>query len=94
MATTTAANSDCINSDMSNTELLIRKLAIAFISGFFGALITSLEGISHQATYSWSKAAVISLIVGALTAGIRAVLALGPINLVPSDKQHSLVNGT
>jgi hypothetical protein len=72
-------------------KLLLQKLVIAFLVAFFGALVTSLEGFSKQPTFGWDKSIVVSLIVGALGAGVRAILALGPINLVPSDAQHSLL---
>jgi hypothetical protein len=74
-----------------NSKLLFQKLLVAFIVSFLGALVTSLEGLSKQPTFGWSKAIIVSILVGALGAGVRAVLALGPINLVASDKQHSLI---
>lgn len=76
-----------------NSKLLIQKLVIAFVVGFGGMLVTSLTGLANQPNFTFDKAAVISLIVGALSAGLRAVLALGPINLVPSDTQHSIIGG-
>lgn len=75
----------------AKTKQLLQKLYIAFIVGFLGALITCLEGLSSQPNFDWSRSAVISLIVGALAAGFRAVLALGPINLTQSDQKHSLL---
>lgn len=71
-------------------KLLIQKLAIAFVVSFAAALITSLAGLASQPNFGWDKATIIALVVGALGAGVRAVLALGPINLTPSDGQHSL----
>lgn len=72
-------------------KLLAQKLVVAFIVSFVGALLTSLEGLSKQPDFGWNRSIVISLIVGALGAGVRAVLALGPVNLIPSDAKHSLV---
>ena len=76
---------------MSNTtRLLIEKLVMAFLVAFFGALLTSLEGLSKQPDFGWNKSLIIAVIVGALGAGIRAVLALSPINIVSSDSLHTL----
>jgi hypothetical protein len=67
------------------------KLFMAFLVGFLGSLVTFLTGLSEAPNFSFDRAAVISLIAGALAAGIRAVLALGPVNLVPSDNQHTII---
>lgn len=75
---------------MTGTNLLARKLLIAFIVGFCGPLVAFLSGLGASPEWHFDKAAVVSLITGCLAAGIRAVLAFGPINLVPSDAQHSL----
>jgi hypothetical protein len=72
-------------------KLLAQKLLIAFIVSFVGALLTSLEGLGKQPHFGLDRSLIISLIVGALGAGMRAVLALGPVNLVASDAKHSLV---
>lgn len=70
-------------------NLLIRKMLVAFAVTFGGALIPAvLDWLNHpQAT---SRNFWFALLAGALAAGLRAVLALSPINLVPSDAQHTL----
>lgn len=77
---------------MGNTvnKLLLQKLALAFAVGFVGALLTSAAGWGDSPNTSWGRAFWIGLLVGAVSAGARAVLALGPFNVVPSDTQHSL----
>lgn len=74
----------------SNTALLLRKMVVTFLTAFFSALIVSLEGISSQPTFGWSKSVIIAALVGAIGAGIRAVLAFSPLNLVPSDYLHTI----
>jgi heme A synthase len=71
-------------------QLLIRKMLVAFLVAFVSVFITALEGLSKEPNYHWSRSFVIGLVVGAIAAGLRAVLALAPINLVPSDSQHSI----
>ena len=71
-------------------KLLIQKLVIAFVVSFAGALVTSLTGLASQPNFGWDKATIIALVVGALGVGMRAVLAYGPINLIPSDAQHTI----
>jgi hypothetical protein len=73
------------------TKLLIQKLVVAFLVAFFGALLPALTGLGDSPNYHFDRAALIALVVGAFGAGIRAVLALGPLNIVPSDKRHSLI---
>jgi len=75
---------------MKVDRLLIRKMIIAFLVAFFGALITTLTGLSSEPEFNFTTSIIISAIVGALSAGVRAVLALSPINITPSDAQHSL----
>lgn len=75
---------------MTGSSLLIRKLFVAFVVGFAGPLLTFLTGLSASPEWHFDKAAIVSLITGCIAAGIRALLALGPINLVPSDSQHSI----
>lgn len=71
-------------------KLLIEKMFIAFLVAFLGAFITAIEGLSKEPDYHWSGAVVIGLVVGALGAGLRAVFALSPVNLTPSDAQHTI----
>lgn len=71
-------------------KLFVQKLAIAFVVGFVGGLIPLLQGWSEAPNFNFDRSAVIAVIIGLVSAGMRAVLALGPINLVASDRQHSL----
>jgi hypothetical protein len=71
-------------------KLLIQKLAVAFVVSFAGALVASLTGLASQPNFGWDKATVIAVVVGALGVAMRAVLAYGPLNLVPSDAQHTI----
>lgn len=73
-----------------SNKLLAAKCFIAFLVGFLGSLVTFLEGLSKAPSFSFDRAAVISLIAGALAAGFRAVLALSPVNLVGTDAQHTI----
>lgn len=70
--------------------LFWQKLAIAFIVAFLGSLVTTMSGWGYSPNFQFDRAAAISLLIGALGAGARAVLALSPVNFVPSDRQHSL----
>lgn len=72
-------------------KLLLRKLFVSFIVGFGGSFIPFITGWAQAPNYSFDKSVWIAALMGAVAAGVRALLAFGPINLVPSDKQHSLV---
>lgn len=76
---------------MQINKLFWQKLVIAFIVGFASAFITAVSGLGDEPNFQWTTSVLISLVVGGLAAGARAVLALGPVNLVPSDGQHSVV---
>ncbi len=45
----------------------------SFARAFIAALIVSLVGLLAMPTEEWTKAAVIALVTGAITAGIRAI---------------------
>lgn len=70
-------------------KLLARKMLVAFAVTFGAAVIPALlNWLQHpQAT---SRDFWFALLAGALAAGLRAALALSPINLVPSDGEHTL----
>ena len=70
-------------------KLFVRKMIVAFVTGFVGALITTGLAILNQPNVSFTSALIISLIAGALVAGARAVLAILPANLVPDDAQFT-----
>jgi hypothetical protein len=73
------------------TSLFFKKMLVAFVVGFastFGQFLVSLG----PADYShFSKSLWVSALVGAATAGLRALLALSPLNIVPSDAENSVV---
>lgn len=75
--------------------LFLKKLFVAFIVGFGGvfipAVLNILDDIHRGAAPNTTTSFYLALVAGGVAAGVRALLALGPINLVPSDKQHSLV---
>jgi hypothetical protein len=77
-------------------SLLAKKMLVAFVVAFAGVLVPAvlkiLDSVASGAPSSWGKAFWISLVAGAFAAGVRALLALSPINLVPSDAQHTLKN--
>jgi hypothetical protein len=74
--------------------LLVKKMLIAFLVAFGGvfipAVLNILDDLHNGVGSSWGTAFWLSLVSGAVAAGVRAVLALSPINLVPSDSGHSL----
>jgi hypothetical protein len=74
--------------------LLFRKAMIAFIVAFLGVLIPALlqvfDAIQDGDEPSAWKAVLMSAIAGAFAAGIRAVLALSPLNLSSTDSLTSL----
>jgi hypothetical protein len=76
------------------TQLLARKLAIAFIVGFGGiflpAVLDVLDAVAKGDPANFSTTLIWSTVAGAFAAGIRAVLALSPLNLTPSDALHTI----
>jgi hypothetical protein len=78
----------------TRTGLVARKALIAFITGFLGVLIPAalqiLDAIQAGEEPTWTSAFLISLVAGAFAAGVRAVLALSPLNLSATDKLTSL----
>jgi len=78
------------------TPLFLKKLLVAFVIGFGGvfipAILTLLDKVSNGTPTSFDKSLWISLVSGAVAAGLRALLVLIPgLNLVPSDAQPVLV---
>lgn len=69
-------------------SLFARKLLIAFIVGFVAALADGLTSWS-QSGQPFSTSLIEALIVGALATAARGLLALLPINIVPSDAMHT-----
>jgi hypothetical protein len=76
-------------------SLLFKKLVVAFLVGFGGVFIPGvlnvLDDIHNGINNGWGTSFWLALVSGAVAAAVRAVLALSPINLVPSDAEHSLV---
>jgi hypothetical protein len=72
-------------------RLFWQKLVVAFLVAFFGALVPLLTGLGQSPDWKFDKAVWMAALVGAVGAGARAVLALGPVNLVPSDGQHTVI---
>jgi hypothetical protein len=74
--------------------LLFRKALVAFIVAFLGVLIPALlqifDAIQDGHDPSAWKAILLSTICGAFAAGIRAALALSPINLGSTDSLTSI----
>lgn len=74
--------------------LLLRKLVVAFLVAFGGVFIPAvlkiLDDVHSGVPTAWGASFWIALVAGAFAAGVRAVLALSPINLVPSDAEHTL----
>ncbi len=72
-------------------RLFFQKLIVAFVVAFFSAFIPLITGIGQSPDYHFDKALWLATLFAAVGAGVRAVLALGPINLVPSDAAHTIV---
>lgn len=74
--------------------LLGKKLLVAFLMAFGGVLVPAvlkiLDDVHNGVPTSFSGAFWIALVAGAFGAGLRALLAISPINLVPSDAQHTV----
>ena len=69
-------------------SLFARKLLIAFIVGFLAALADGITSWS-QSPQPLTVSLVEALVVGALATAARGLLALLPINIVPSDALHT-----
>ena len=75
--------------------LLFRKLVVAFGAGFLGvflpAILHILDSVAKNVDVDFSGAFWISLISGAVAAGIRAIFALIPgINIESTDQITSI----
>lgn len=74
---------------MSANVLLLRKLALVFALTFVGSAVDAWQGW-ESSSLPLSKSVVVGVIVGAIVAGLRALIALSPVNVVPSDAQHTV----
>lgn len=71
---------------MTINTLFLRKLLVAFVTGFAFALLQKLTNVGPAADYGSLHAIWAGLLSGAVFAGLRGVLVLLPgVNLVPSD---------
>lgn len=74
---------------------LVRKMAVAALMGFGGVLLPAvlgfLDDVHNGTPASFSGAFWLSVVAGGASAALRGIFALSPINLMPSDKAHSLI---
>jgi hypothetical protein len=77
-------------------KLLGRKVGIAFLVGFLGVFIPAIlqvfDALQKGEEPTLTNAFLISLISGAIAAGVRGVLAISPLNLGVTDGLTSLKN--
>lgn len=77
-------------------KTMFRKLLIAFLTGFVPIFLTGLVGVADKIgdaepgslNFSFVLALTLGILMGALSAGIRAVIAIWT-NFVPGDEIHS-----
>jgi len=69
--------------------LLLKKLVVVFAVAFIATFSDTITG-GVGAAQPLSTSLLVAAAIGGLAAGIRALLALSPINLVPSDATHTL----
>jgi hypothetical protein len=84
---------DTVNTWLTSAnKLLLKKMAvtglIGFLSVFLPAVLKGLDEIEGGAAHHFSTEFWFSLLAGAVAAGLRAVLALSPWNLLPTDVLH------
>lgn len=51
----------------------LNKVALSFVRAFVGSLIVLLPGLLVAPAYHFDKAAAVAAVIGAATAGVRAV---------------------
>jgi hypothetical protein len=95
---TTTATPGAFRSWLTTKQgLLARKAFVAFITAFLGVLLPAtlqiLDAIQSGGEPKVASALLISLVAGAFAAGIRALLALSPINLTATDSLTTLGSG-
>lgn len=77
---------------VSSSALLRSKLLVAFVLGVaaYGIprILDALDAVNATGNYNVGRSIVISFLAGCVSAGIRYVLAVSPINLTPTDKLH------
>lgn len=60
---------------LGTAEQLLLKLALSFVRAFVAALVVGLAGLAAVPDLNAAKALVVAAVVGAFTAGLRAVQA-------------------
>jgi len=65
------------------TKEFLVKVALSFARAFVGAFIAGATGLLTVPDWTAGKAALVALIVAALTAGVRAVQALVGVETPP-----------
>lgn len=75
-------------------KLFLKKIFVAFLVGFGGYLLPIIANLGPAANAGAMKAVWASALSGAVMAGLRALLAFSPINLVPSDAEQTLGGST
>jgi hypothetical protein len=58
---------------MHVSSLFLKRVALSFVRAFAASLLTFLIGIATAPEWTFSKAAAVSALVGAITAGLRAI---------------------
>ena len=75
---------------MTFNKLFLQKLLIAFIVGAAPTLLAFLASVGVNGT-TFTRAALLTVAAGAISAGVRAALVLIPgVTLVPSDAQPAI----
>jgi len=58
------------------SEAFVKKVALSFARAFLATFLVGAVGIASSPDFSTAKAALIALVVAAITAGLRAVQAI------------------
>lgn len=58
---------------MKLSSVFLKRVALSFLRAFGASLITFLIGIATAPEWSFSKAAAVSALVGAIAGGLRGV---------------------
>lgn len=58
------------------SAVFVKKVALSFARAFLATFIVGAAGVASSPNFTTAKAALIALVVAAITAGLRAVQAL------------------
>lgn len=58
------------------SETFVKKVALSFVRAFLSFFFVGAVGVASSPDFSTAKAALIALVAGAITAGLRAVQAV------------------